>query len=52
MDLGVLLEAPQVSQSSSRVGACTGETTYIKISSDYKKCKFEYDGWLHNDIKR
>ena len=28
------------------------QTTYIKISNDYKKCKFEYDGWLHNDIKR
>lgn len=28
------------------------KTTYIKISNDYKKCKFEYDGWLHNDIKR
>ncbi len=28
------------------------KSTYIKISSDYKKCPFEYDGWLHTELKR
>ncbi|MBQ1697223.1 MAG: peptidylprolyl isomerase [Bacteroidales bacterium] len=28
------------------------KTTYIKISGDYKKCPFEYDGWLHSELKR
>ena len=28
------------------------KTTYIKVSNDYKKCPFEYDGWLHNELKR
>ena len=28
------------------------QSTYIKIANDYKKCAFEYDGWLHNEIKR
>jgi len=28
------------------------QTTYIKVSNDYKKCPFEYDGWLHNELKR
>lgn len=28
------------------------KTTYIKISNDYKKCPFEYDGWLHSELKR
>ncbi len=28
------------------------QSTYIKIVKDYKKCPFEYDGWLHKDIKR
>ena len=26
--------------------------TYIKIGNDYKKCNFNYNGWLHNEIKR
>ncbi|MBR4326002.1 MAG: peptidylprolyl isomerase [Bacteroidales bacterium] len=28
------------------------QSTYIKISNDYKNCPFEYDGWLHNELKR
>ena len=28
------------------------KTTYIKITDDYKKCPFEYDGWLHSELKR
>ena len=28
------------------------KSTYIKIANDYKKCPFEYDGWLHNELKR
>ncbi len=28
------------------------KSTYIRIAPDYKKCPFEYDGWLHNDIVR
>ncbi|MCQ2252518.1 MAG: peptidylprolyl isomerase [Bacteroidales bacterium] len=28
------------------------KSTYIRIAPDYKKCPFEYQGWLHNDIRR
>lgn len=28
------------------------QSTYIKIAKDYKTCPFEFDGWLHTDIKR
>lgn len=28
------------------------QSTYIRISGDYRKCPFEYDGWLHNELKR
>ncbi|MCR5456411.1 MAG: peptidylprolyl isomerase [Bacteroidales bacterium] len=28
------------------------KNTYIKISNDYKTCPFEYDGWLHSELKR
>ena len=28
------------------------QNTYIKISSDYKQCPFEYNGWLHSELKR
>lgn len=27
-------------------------STYIKIDKSYKSCPFEYDGWLHQDIKK
>lgn len=28
------------------------KSTYIKITGDYGKCPFEYDGWLHSELKR
>ena len=28
------------------------QNIYIKISSDYKQCPFEYNGWLHSELKR
>ena len=27
-------------------------STYIKIDKSYKSCPFEYDGWLHQEIKK
>lgn len=28
------------------------KSTYIKIDKSYKTCPFEYDGWLHTEIKK
>ena len=28
------------------------QSTYIKIDKSYRTCPFEYDGWLHTDIKK
>lgn len=28
------------------------QSTYIKIDKSYKTCPFEYEGWLHSEIKK
>jgi len=28
------------------------QSTYIRIDKSYKSCPFEYDGWLHTDLKK
>ena len=28
------------------------QSTYIRIDKSYKSCPFEYDGWLHTELKK